>query len=69
MTKKSKGHRVYGGQGSHWVGCEESHWDCLLRKECPGLYDLILGKPNILEVPNVHDVILEVRKLLRLAYP
>ena len=22
---------TYGGNGSHWNGCEESHWDCKIR--------------------------------------
>ena len=68
MTKKSKGHRVYGGQGSHWVGCEESHWDCLFRKECPSLFELIMG----MEAPfnEIHKKsIYEIRALLDKAYP
>jgi hypothetical protein len=24
----SQGHMIRGGNGSHWVGCEETHFDC-----------------------------------------
>jgi hypothetical protein len=23
---------IRGGEGSHWVGCEETHWDCKIAK-------------------------------------
>lgn len=23
---------IKGGQGSHWEGCEETHWDCKIAK-------------------------------------
>ena len=26
------GHYIRGGQGSHWVGCEEAHYDCKISK-------------------------------------
>ena len=31
-----KPHMTRGGNGSHWQGCEETHWDCkiaMLEKE------------------------------------
>ena len=69
MTKKNKAHRVYGGQGSHWEGCHESHWDCLLHKEYPNLYAILL-ECNLLTIhKHVSSAIQEVRILLGKAYP
>lgn len=25
-------HMTRGGDGSHWDGCEESHWDCAIER-------------------------------------
>lgn len=27
-----KGFYIRGGNGSHWEGCEETHWDCKITK-------------------------------------
>jgi len=26
-----EGRYTYGGNGSHWEGCEETHWDCRIK--------------------------------------
>jgi len=26
------GRYIHGGDGSHWEGCDESHWDCRIAK-------------------------------------
>jgi hypothetical protein len=28
----AKGRYIRGGDGSHWEGCEETHWDCKIAK-------------------------------------
>ena len=28
----NQGHYIKGGDGSHWEGCEETHWDCKIAK-------------------------------------
>jgi hypothetical protein len=28
----AKNHYIRGGDGSHWDGCEETHWDCKIAK-------------------------------------
>ena len=27
-----EGRYIKGGDGSHWVGCEETHWDCKIAR-------------------------------------
>ena len=27
-----EGRYIKGGGGSHWVGCEETHWDCKIAR-------------------------------------
>jgi len=67
MTKKSKGHRIYGGDGSHWEGCHESHWDCLMAKECPEIAKEYLGGRDV--HADRRKIIMEIRALLDKAYP
>ena len=31
MTE-TKGQYILGGQGSHWEGCENTHWDCRIAR-------------------------------------
>lgn len=31
MTE-TKGRYIRGGNGSHWEGCEETHWDCRIAR-------------------------------------
>ena len=32
LMDKHEGRYIKGGEGSHWVGCEETHWDCKIAK-------------------------------------
>lgn len=29
---ETKGQYILGGQGSHWEGCENTHWDCRIAR-------------------------------------
>ena len=29
---EAKGQYILGGDGSHWEGCEETHWDCRIAR-------------------------------------
>ena len=48
-----EGRYIKGGDGSHWVGCEETHWDCKiarLEKENERLKDGIYKAEKFLRV-------------------
>jgi hypothetical protein len=32
QLKDANGRYIRGGDGSHWDGCEETHWDCKIAK-------------------------------------
>ena len=42
---------IYGGNGAHWVGCEEVHYDCAITKLNQRLQEL---ERALLEAGELH---------------